>query len=182
MENASKALIIAAEVLVGLMIISIAVYLFNEMGRYSAETTQTIEDRQIAQFNEQFLKYYGTITTTDSDGNVTYQGARPCTIHDIVGLANLAKQSNIANGYAEDYVENHPDTNPSDYSSYIQIKLRSDTSNTINNLETYTSKQLTELIKENDVDENGETIYFECTAYYVGTVTKTVNYLEFREM
>ena len=38
MENASKALIMAAEILVGVMIISIGVYLFNTLGQYSADT------------------------------------------------------------------------------------------------------------------------------------------------
>ena len=40
MENASKALIMAAEVLIGVMIISIGVYLFNVFGQYSADNTK----------------------------------------------------------------------------------------------------------------------------------------------
>ena len=59
MENASKALIMAAEILVGVMIISIGVYLFNTLGQYSADTAQDMEQAQIDSFNEQFLKYYG---------------------------------------------------------------------------------------------------------------------------
>ena len=57
MENASKALIMAAEILIGVMIISIGVYLFNTLGQYSAETTAEMEETQQAQFNNQFLKY-----------------------------------------------------------------------------------------------------------------------------
>ena len=37
MENASKALIMAASVLLGVMIISFAVYLFSTFGSYSNE-------------------------------------------------------------------------------------------------------------------------------------------------
>ena len=57
MENASKALIMAAEILVGVLIISIAVYLIMTMGEYSANTTSRMEDAQITQFNQQFLQY-----------------------------------------------------------------------------------------------------------------------------
>ena len=99
MENASKALIMAAEILVSIMVISIGVFVFNEMGQYSAETTQDMEATQIAQFNTQFTQYYGSITTYDDAGNVESQSPIPCTIHDIVGLANLAKQVNYENGY-----------------------------------------------------------------------------------
>lgn len=184
MENATKAILMAAEVLVGIMIISIGVYLFQEMGSYSAETTQDMEATQIAQFNEQFLKYYGTITTFDDNGNVEYHGPRPCTIHDIVGLANLAKQTNERNGYV-DVVENHPTDSPSDNSSYIQISLNSSTSGTIRNVEDLSEEEIIELIKENDTEITGSSAdikYFECTSYYVAGNAKTVNYMSFKEM
>ena len=58
MENASKALIMATEILIGIMIISIGVYLFNTVGKYSADTTAKMEETQIAQFNEQFLNFF----------------------------------------------------------------------------------------------------------------------------
>ena len=44
MENASKALIMAAEILIGIMILSITVYLFNVFGRYSADRYAEIEE------------------------------------------------------------------------------------------------------------------------------------------
>ena len=184
MENASKALIMVAEVLVGIMIISIGVYLFQEMGKYSAETTQNMEETQIAQFNEQFLQYYGTITTFDDNGNVEYHGPRPCTIHDIVGLANLAKQTNERNGYS-DVVEDHPADSPSDNSSYIQISFNSETSGNIKNVETLSEDEIIELIKENDTVISGDSAdikYFECTSYYIAGNAKTVNFMSFREM
>lgn len=89
MENASKALIMAAEVLIGVMIISIGVYLFNVFGQYSADNTKRIEDTQISEFNNQFLKFYGS--RTNDEGKVE---PIKCTIHDIVSLANLAKENN----------------------------------------------------------------------------------------
>ena len=173
MENASKALIMAAEILIGILIISVGVYLFNTVGSYSAETTAEMEETQIAQFNSQFLKYYGT------SGNEAIK----CTIHDIVGLANLAKQTNEANGFTE--------IEPiSDNSYYIQIDLKVG-SRTIKNLEALSQDELINLIKENDItyttDENGETVvgpkYFICDEEPgIGASTGRVNYMKFVEI
>ncbi len=93
MENASKALIMAGEILLGVMLISIAVYAFNHFGGYSKETNQKIEDVQIAEFNQQFLKFYGQTEYPGELGNMEKDYIR-CTIHDIVSLANLAKKNN----------------------------------------------------------------------------------------
>ena len=79
MENASKALIMAAGVLLGIMIISLAVYLFSNFGGTSSQIHANIEENQIAQFNSQFTQYVGK-------ENVT--------IHDVVSMAKLATQNN----------------------------------------------------------------------------------------
>ena len=94
MENASKALIMAAEILIGVMIISAGVYLFNTFGRYSADATKKIEQAQIDTFNDQFLKYYGSVTKYDETKQKDVVEPVKCTIHDIVNLANLAKKNN----------------------------------------------------------------------------------------
>ena len=44
MENASKALIMAASVLLGLMIISVGVALFNTFSEFSRDTLDKVED------------------------------------------------------------------------------------------------------------------------------------------
>ena len=87
MENASKALIMGAEILIGVMIISIGVYLFNVLGSYSAETSQEMADARLEQFNEQFTKYYGTVSTRQEDGTEIIQTIK-CTMQDIVGVTN----------------------------------------------------------------------------------------------
>ena len=79
MENAARALTMAAGVLIGIMIISIAVYLFTSLGNTSSEIYSKVEQTKIDKFNSQFLKYYRLDT---------------CTAHDIVSIANLAKNSN----------------------------------------------------------------------------------------
>ena len=59
MENASKALIMAGGVLIGVLIISLAVYLFVSFGQTSAEINSQNAQKQISQFNSQFTSYEG---------------------------------------------------------------------------------------------------------------------------
>ena len=54
MENATKALIIAAEVLIGVMILSLAVYLFVTFGQTAKEVDERNAETQLLQFNEQY--------------------------------------------------------------------------------------------------------------------------------
>lgn len=179
MENVSKALIMAAEVLIGVMIISIGVYLFNEMGSYSAETADQIEEAQLAQYNNQFLKYYGT----ESDENGKNETIR-CSIHDIVGVANLARKTNLANGF-EGVQE------PSDSNDYIKIELMPVTGSRVKHLEVASESMLTNIIKENDIKYDSiptsvgtnkiiaNTIYFKVTDVGIGEFTGKVNYMRF---
>ena len=53
MENASKALIMGASVLLGVMILSIGVYIFSTFAPYSENAYQRLDDAQVAQFNNQ---------------------------------------------------------------------------------------------------------------------------------
>lgn len=174
MENASKALIMVAEILIGVMILSIGVYLFNYFASYSTERYKEIEDVQIAEFNNRFLKFYGT-RVNDSGKVIPIE----CTIHDIASLANLAQKHNIdkelenSSGFAENTL-------------YVQIDLGSK-----KNIEKYTNHQLTQLMKENDikkvVDETTgkmtvETKYYKCVVCNVNTQTRRVNYVRFEEL
>ena len=178
MENASTALIMGAEILIGIMIISIGVYLFNTFGSYSAETAKKMEDAQIAQFNNQFLKYYGTVST--QKGDKIEQEFIKCTIHDIIDLANLARKINEESGFTTvqkitDY-ENYPNI-------YVQIDLGKDKKN----LESWPQEDLLNLIKNNDITEdiNGEPIpkYFYCKEEpKISNITKRVNYMKFVEI
>lgn len=74
MENASKALIMAAGVLIGMIIISLAVYLFLSFGSSSAQLHQEQEEQRLNQFNTQFTSYVGLDNT----------------IYDVVTVANLS--------------------------------------------------------------------------------------------
>ena len=178
MENASKALIMAAEILVGVMIISIGVYLFNTLGQYSADTAQDMEQAQIDSFNEQFLRYYGMSAAEREELSPIKS-----TMHDIVGLANLAAKINAQNGFTE--------IEPvSDNSSYIQIDVKIGTK-TYKNLEAYSQDELVNLVKNYSIvystDSTGSTVAE--TKYYkvpeqptIGKYTKLVNYVKFVEI
>ena len=86
MENASKALIMAASILLSVMILTLVVYLFVTFGARAREAQGQVADQQMIQFNSQF-----TVYANRSD----------IKIHDIITLANLAKQNNDENtGYA----------------------------------------------------------------------------------
>ena len=86
MENATKALIMAATVLLGVIILSLAVYLFLYFGSYAEGVENQNRDNQIAQFNSQFL---------------SYQGKEGITIYDVITIANMAKDYNEENEYTK---------------------------------------------------------------------------------
>lgn len=115
MENASKALIMAGSVLIGVLILTLFVYLFRTMGEYAASAERDRAQTQIEMFNANFTKFVGETVYEDEFGNEETV-AKTCTMHDVVTVANFAKQTNQALGYEteQDY---------SDGSSYIQVEF-----------------------------------------------------------
>ena len=98
MENATRAFIMAAGVLLGVLILLLGIYLFSIFGQYSANAYETMEKNQITQFNSQFFKYYGNTTYSYVDENgkeKTITNPIQCTAHDIISIVNLAQQNNI---------------------------------------------------------------------------------------
>ncbi len=57
MENATKALIMAASVLMGLMILGALILMFNSLSNYQRENTINTREAQIEEFNEQYETY-----------------------------------------------------------------------------------------------------------------------------
>lgn len=95
MENASNALIMAGGVLIGILIISLAVYLFVDFGSTSAEINKQTEEQQLVQFNTKFT---------------SYENKEGLTIYDVVTVAGYAKENNKYYGdddNNEDYVNNY---------------------------------------------------------------------------
>ena len=80
MENASKALIIAGGVLIGIMILTIGVYLFQNAGKLSDSYNEKLARDQINGFNNKFLGYAKSINS-----------------QEMVSLINLVKENNLRN-------------------------------------------------------------------------------------
>lgn len=85
MENASKALIMAGGILIGVLIISLAVYLFVDFGSTSAQINAQNAQKQLTEFNTKFTSYEDY---KDKDGNWKI------TIYDLITLAGYAKENN----------------------------------------------------------------------------------------
>ncbi len=79
MENASKALIIAAEILIGVLLLTLMVFMFHAMGTFSKTVDDNIETKNTSEFNINFEKY---------------RGKTDITAQDIISMGNLARQYN----------------------------------------------------------------------------------------
>ena len=100
MENASKALIMAGGILIGVLLISLAVYLFIDFGSTSAEINAQNAQKQLTEFNSKFT---------------SYQNYENITIYDIITLAGYAKENNEYYGVSTSSEEN-----------YIDVKIRNE--------------------------------------------------------
>ncbi len=117
MENATRALLIAAGVLMGVLILTLGISLFTSLNQYTTQTQQTMEENANFKFNNQFSKhinYYGEKARPKES-----EVGTPLTIQDIVTAANTAYQNNFEHNItAEDY--------NSDFSAnqlYVQVNL-----------------------------------------------------------
>lgn len=69
MENASKALIMAAGVLIGILTISLMVYLFNRLGQSNKLIYNQIQEREVQEFNSKLLQGGGEDLTSKNTGS-----------------------------------------------------------------------------------------------------------------
>ena len=86
MENASKALLMAGGVLIGILIMSLAVFLYIDFGQSAAEINEQNAQAQLYQFNSRFTVY----DTTKSGSNEKVEW----TIYDVVTVAGFAYENN----------------------------------------------------------------------------------------
>ena len=105
MENATKALLISAGILIGIIILSIAVYLYGGISSYMSRTQDEIENNAIYKFNTQFLNYQ-----TEGDEELSFQ--------DIVTAANIAYENNFTGGLTEE------DYKGDGTSNYVQVDIK----------------------------------------------------------
>ena len=90
MENASKALIMAGGILVGVLVLSLMVYLFADFGSTSAQINAQNKQNQLSQFNSKFTEYA-------KENNKYYEGNEKNQI--IVYLENKQIQENTQEQY-----------------------------------------------------------------------------------
>lgn len=83
MENASKALIMAGEILIAILVIGALMLMFNQIGSYEKAQTSNVKDSQLAQFNIDFERY------TDDNG---------ITGADIISIINKVVDYNKKEG------------------------------------------------------------------------------------
>lgn len=82
MENASKALIIAAEIILGVIFIAILVIAYYNLNSFADTINYNIQDKNINEYNSQFT---------------VYEGRTNLTAHDIVTIVNLVNEHNLNN-------------------------------------------------------------------------------------
>lgn len=99
MENATKALIIAGAVLIGIILLSIAVALWRNYANFSKENAQSTRTRQLEEFNVKFKKYeFNSQAKKEDEQNYI-------TAQDVRTIANLAKDYNDKNGNGKNIIE-----------------------------------------------------------------------------
>ena len=80
MENASKALLMAGGILVGVLILALMITLFISSSKISSEYDNTKQITGVQQFNVNFTKYLG----------------QDLTIHQVITITNFAHQNNVS--------------------------------------------------------------------------------------
>lgn len=98
MENASKALIMAGEILLGVIILSLLIYFFSNTSNYT-HTYQKIKDvEEINKFNKNFERYMisqENRSVKQADGSYTYENVQVTyTIQELATIINFAKNYN----------------------------------------------------------------------------------------
>ena len=173
MENASKALLIAGAVLIGILVASLGVILSEKISDFTTKTYRELQEHKRTEFNQQFLNY-------DKRNDLIIQ--------DIVTLINLAKDSNRKNDLEEyDELDSKGFANKdeilNDSSFYVKVEFDDSTTSlgglTIGgdickSLEKLTKENINMLINNEMEKNNLDT--FSCEVY-LNNKTNYVNYI-----
>lgn len=154
MENASKALLMAAGVLIGVAVLTLAVYLYTSFSGTAQSVEKDIEQGQLQQFNNQFIEF----------------SAKECTISDILNCINLANDYNKKNEFTS------TDTN-----YYISVRVGTTPVNNVTNtvLKNILKIKKTEKTDYAEITDDELKLYkFTCTIGY-SDETGRVNQINF---
>lgn len=126
MENASKALLMAAEILVGVLLLTLMASIIYFFTNYQAEIESNESAKEIHEFNIQFEVYKEKQSLTAQDVlsiynlaqnyNSKFENEEPITV--ILGNTKLTNSSVVnSNEYLKDilYTTNYPDSPPQTY-------------------------------------------------------------------
>lgn len=100
MDNAVKAMYIAAGTIIALMVFSVLVYMFRNGARLGQTYEQTQITAQVVKFNGQFDAYTKVTSQQGSDYGYAFI-EKGNTASDVITCANLAFSVNEANDYDE---------------------------------------------------------------------------------
>ena len=162
MENASKALLMAASVLIGVLLLSLGGYLFNIFGGFASDINAKITEKEISKFNAQFTKYE---SYQDDSGN----WKNLSRAQDIVSIANLAKENN------QKYDVNKGDA------YYVQVIIE----NEYDNFETNTEEEYKTFLRNfsgKKVEDKFTIIYYICKDVRINPYTKKVDSITFKKL
>ena len=165
MENATKALIMAATILISIVVISLGLYLAATLSSFSAQVNEETRQKQISEFNGQFSKY---------------EGREDLTIHDIITIANLAKENNDYYELTSTDVQKAGNGN----TLYIQVNVQKTANNQTHPNFEEESRQFAqnkngEMTAE--INSNGELKKYKCAQVLISETTERVYYILFTE-
>lgn len=162
MENASKALIIAGEVLIAILVVTLISSIIILLGSFSANMNKQMSEKQIAMFNSNFYNYSGRIDITAGE---------------VASIINLAKERNDKNEleYKSDsiyYINIYMDGKKfyeNDLKTYLESGNTSDTNASIYNNSEKFKMSLNNFLKNNNIN------FFSCDIDLKNTTLKTTN-------
>lgn len=92
MENASKALLISAGVLIAVMLLFLINHLFKSASSVTESYDSTMQVAEITKFNSNFTKYLDAGVSYDGTTDISVR--QSATIYDVISVANFAHDYN----------------------------------------------------------------------------------------
>ncbi len=108
MENATKALIIAATILIAVLILSVGIYIFNNYSELAYKTEENQAKQAIVQYNNKFIKYMD----------------KTLKMQDVITIVNLAKDYNERKSDMKISVIMGPDLTTKTYNDLVEHYLK----------------------------------------------------------
>lgn len=152
MENASKALIMAVSIILGIMIVTFLCFAFGMVKNLNSKNMTQIEETETAKFNEEFFKYY-------ENGKDIIK----VTSHDIISISNFVKENNSKYDLKE----------ATQNSYYVTIDVYTK-SEKIYNFEKSNQDEYSIFLEKNRI--------FKCSEIKINKITKRVEYVKYEEV